>query len=41
MIDTGCDWTRPILVSDDDVFTPRTARQILRHNDTWEALCAK
>lgn len=41
MIDTGCDWVRPIWVSDEDDISPWTARQILRHNETWDAVCSK
>lgn len=41
VIDTACDWVRPVYVSKDDVFTPGTARQILAHNETWEAQCKK
>ena len=39
VIDTSCDWVRPILISRDDVLTDGTARQILEHNETWQAVC--
>ena len=40
VIDTSCAWTRPIMVSRQDVLTDDTARQILSYNETWERLCA-
>ena len=39
VIDTGCDWTRPIYVSRADVLTDRTAEQILAHNETGRKRC--
>ena len=39
VVDTGCDWTRPIRVSQDDHFTLQTAREILAHNETWKVRC--
>ncbi|MDF9911889.1 UNVERIFIED_ORG: hypothetical protein OKW14_003913 [Pantoea brenneri] len=40
--DTGCEWVRPIYVSDHDidVMSDPTQRQILTHNETWERNCA-
>lgn len=40
-IDTGCEWVRPIYVSDYDidVMSALTQRQILTHNETWEKNC--
>ena len=32
----NCSWVKPILVHEQDVFTPTTARTILTHNETWE-----
>ncbi|WP_245641414.1 hypothetical protein [Paraburkholderia bannensis] len=32
VIDSGCDWTKPILVSKTDILSDDTARQILAHN---------
>ncbi|WP_083253006.1 hypothetical protein [Burkholderia latens] len=32
IVDTACDWTRPIYVSKTDVLNDDTARQILAHN---------
>jgi len=32
VVDLGCDWGRPILVSREDVLTEETAVQILAHN---------
>lgn len=34
-----CAWTKPICVSFDDTLTSGTARQIVLHNDVYEALC--
>jgi hypothetical protein len=34
-----CDLAAPIYVSKQDVFTDGTARQILRHNETWQRVC--
>lgn len=39
VIDTGCAWVRPILVSRQDVLTAETARQILALNESWERAC--
>ncbi|MBT2750012.1 MULTISPECIES: hypothetical protein [unclassified Lysobacter] len=36
---SGCEWTRPILVSRLDQLTDLTARQILAHNETGRRLC--
>lgn len=38
-VSSGCGWTRPILVSREDVLTDLTARQILAHNETGRRLC--
>lgn len=35
----GCDWAKPIYVSQDDVLTDGTARQILTHDETGKAIC--
>jgi hypothetical protein len=32
MVDTGCDWTKPLYVSKADVLTDATAAAILAHN---------
>lgn len=32
VVDTACDWTKPILVSKTDILSDDTARQILAHN---------
>lgn len=32
IIDTGCDWTRPIYVNKADVLADETAKAILAHN---------
>lgn len=41
VIDSACAWVRPVMVSKDDALTDETARQILMHNEQWEAVCAK
>lgn len=41
LIDTACDWVRPIFISRSDTLTIETARAILGHNETWEAQCKK
>jgi hypothetical protein len=39
---TGCTtiqsdaWVKPILISNQDVLTEQTAKDILVHNETWE-----
>ena len=40
VVDAGCDWTRSIFVSQFDVLTDGTARQVLAHNETWARRCA-
>ena len=35
----GCEWAKPIFTSKDDVLTDGTARAILTHNETWQAVC--
>lgn len=39
IIDTGCDWTRPIYISKQDIMTDGTADAILAHNLTGAARC--
>ena len=41
IIDTACDWVRPIFISKSDTLTIETARSILVHNEAWEAQCKK
>lgn len=36
-----CTIAQPIYVSEGDTFTPETARDILRHNETWSKLCQR
>ncbi|WP_169738136.1 hypothetical protein [Siccibacter colletis] len=42
MVDTACNWVKPILVTEADILTmdERTKRAILTHNKTWKANCA-
>lgn len=41
VIDAGCDWDRPILLTrhDIEVLDSQTRRDILSHNETWQANC--
>lgn len=41
VIDSSCDWVRPIMTSRDDALTSGTARQILDHNEKWQLVCEK
>lgn len=43
VIDTGCEWVRPIYVSDHDinVMSAMTKREILMLNEVWERNCIK
>lgn len=38
-VDTACDWTKPIYVSETDVLSDETARAILAHNRAGAAQC--
>lgn len=41
VIDTACDWVRPIYVTANDVkvMDPQTKKDVLVHNETWRANC--
>ena len=39
VVDTSCDWIRPIYISKHDMLTSATARQILVHNKQWKKIC--
>lgn len=39
-VDSGCQWTRPIVLNDGDLLTPRTARTIVRYNSERVNRCA-
>jgi hypothetical protein len=39
IVDTACDWTKPIYVDNSDVLTDGTARQILAHNLAGAKAC--
>ncbi|EOY3601263.1 hypothetical protein ABKV27_04925 [Enterobacter hormaechei] len=43
VIDTGCDWVKPIYLTDHDidVLDRQTKRDILAHNKTRQANCQK
>ena len=41
VIDTACDWVGFIYISQQDVLTDGTARQILAHNETLAKNCGK
>jgi len=38
---SNCSWVKPILVHEEDVLTPTTARNILTHNETWAEICSR
>lgn len=40
VIDSACDWVRPIMISKDDVLTDDTARQILMLDEQWQRTCS-
>ncbi|VVE77371.1 hypothetical protein [Pandoraea sputorum] len=39
VVDTACDWTKPIYVSKADVLTDQTAADILAHNRAGAKVC--
>jgi hypothetical protein len=39
MVDTSCDWVKPIYVSKKDVLTDKTASDILVHDKKWKTFC--
>jgi len=39
IVDTSCDWVRPIYVSKHDTLTDNTAVQILSHDRKWKKFC--
>ncbi|OON35616.1 hypothetical protein BTJ39_22330 [Izhakiella australiensis] len=41
VVDTACDWVRPIYVTrhDIEVLDAQTKRDILAHNETWQKNC--
>jgi hypothetical protein len=39
IVDTGCDWTKPIYVSAGDILVEVTAQEILAHNVAGAAHC--
>lgn len=39
VVDTGCNWTKPILPSSKDVLTDGTADQIVAHNTAGAKRC--
>ena len=39
IVNTGCDWTKPIYVSSTDVLSDETAKAILAHNRAGAAQC--
>lgn len=38
-VTNGCEWAKPIYVSQDDVLTDGTAKQILTHDETGRVIC--
>jgi hypothetical protein len=39
IVDTACDWTKPIYVSSTDVLSDETAKAILAHNKAGAVQC--
>ncbi|AUT97511.1 hypothetical protein MC47_020390 [Citrobacter freundii] len=41
VIDTACDWVKPIYLTDHDinVMSQQTKRELLVHNRSWRANC--
>ena len=39
LVDTACDWVRPIYVSSEDQLTEPTAAAILAHDRKWQENC--
>lgn len=39
VVDTACKWTKPIIISQQDLFTDETAKQIVAHNETGRDKC--
>lgn len=39
VVDTACDWTKPIYVSEGDLLTNETAATILAYNRTGQKVC--
>ena len=35
----GCEWIRPIILTEDDVLTRATKLALLRHNEAWSEIC--
>lgn len=38
-IKPGCEWAKPIWLSQADVLTEATEMSILEHNETWQRIC--
>ncbi|EDU1088595.1 hypothetical protein [Salmonella enterica] len=43
VVDTACDWVKPIYLTDNDIATmeKQTKRDVLAHNKSWKANCRK
>lgn len=41
IVDTSCDWVKPIFVRKADKLTDTTASEILAHDDKWKTFCGK
>lgn len=41
VVDTACDWVKPIYLTDDDieVMDRQTKKDILAHNKSWQSNC--
>lgn len=39
IVDTSCDWVKPIFINKGDKLTDKTANEILAHDDKWKEIC--
>ena len=39
IVDTSCDWVKPIFVRKADKLSSPTATEILAHDDKWKEIC--
>jgi hypothetical protein len=39
IVDTSCDWVKPIFVRKTDKLSSPTATEILSHDDKWKQFC--
>jgi len=41
IVDTSCDWVKPIFVRKADKLSTPTASEILAHDDKWKQFCGE